>query len=594
MPAERPLRVGLMLDSLEQPQWVYDIIRDIRQSGFADVTLVIENADVEQPERGFLRRLARNRRRIAYTLYTRLDDRLFRRNPDAFTTTTIADLVDGVPVIRVKPLKKKFSDYFEPADVEAIRAHDLDVALRLGFRILRGESLQIARHGVWSYHHGDNLVNRGGPPGFWEVMQNEAVTGSILQIISDELDNGRVIYRSYAPTDRRSVRRNMDNFYRKTAAFVMRKLRDLHDRGEEALDCDPHAGGYTPYARPLYREPGNLQMLSLATRLGARVASEKLCKALYHDQWALAVRMHAGSSVPDPAMHRYKLLLPPQDRFWADPFPVTSDGRHHIFVEELPYRTNKGHISVLELDRTGSITRVEKVLEQEHHLSYPFVFDWQGSHFMIPETGAQRRVGLYRAHDFPGGWQLEQVLLDGMYAVDATVEEIEGTWWMFVNVGAEGTWNYDELHIFHAPAPYGPWTPHRGNPVKSDARCARPAGRLFRWHGDLYRPAQDCSGAYGAAMVMHRIVRLTATEYEEVAVSRLEPRWAPNLLGTHTINAADGISVIDVLVRRPRWSPGPDAVTARQLAGGISPRPASAPTPAASSATAERSSSQIV
>jgi hypothetical protein len=160
---------------------------------------------------------------------------------------------------------------------------------------------------------------------------------------------------------------------------------------------------------------------------------------------------------------------------------------------------------------------------------------------------------LYRAERFPGGWTPHEVLLDGVYAVDPTLVAVDGTWWMFVNIGVEGTLNYDELHAFHAPQPFGPWTPHRANPVKSDVRNARPAGRLFWWNGDLYRPSQDCSGLYGSAIVFNRVTRLTPSEFEETPVSRLEPRWAPNLLGAHTINAAPGITVTDVLVRRRRF-----------------------------------------
>lgn len=548
------LRVGVMLDSMTQAQWVYDTLADIQRSGFARLALVIENADPDRPEHGFVRRLLKNRSRLAYALYTRLDDRLFRRQPDAFTEVTVAPLLEGVPVVKVRPVKKRFSDYFEPSAVAEIRAHDLDVVLRFGFRILRGEALTVARHGVWSYHHGDNLVNRGGPPGFWEVMEGEPVTGSILQVLGDELDNGRVIYRSHALTDRRSVRRNMENFYRKSATFVIRKLRDLAERGPAALDCDAQARTFVPYSRRLYREPRNIEMLALGGRLAGRYAADKLRHAMFVDQWALACRMHPGSDGPDAAMHRFKLLQPPRDRFWADPFPVADRNRHFVFVEELPYATNKGHISVLELDRSGALQRVERVLEAAHHLSYPFVFEWRGAHYMAPESGARRRVELYRATAFPGGWTLEDVLLDGVYAVDPTLVEIEGTWWMFVNVGVDGTLNYDELHAYHAPSPFGPWTPHRGNPVKSDVRCARPAGRFFRWNGDLYRPSQDCSGLYGSAIVFNRVTRLTPSEFEETAVSRLEPRWAPHLLGTHTINAAPGITVTDVLVRRPRVS----------------------------------------
>ena len=75
--------------------------------------------------------------------------------------------------------------------------YDVDVALRFGFRIVKGNALRVAKHGVWSHHHGDNLLYRGGPPGFWEVMRGDPFTGTILQILSDELDGGQVIYRSF-------------------------------------------------------------------------------------------------------------------------------------------------------------------------------------------------------------------------------------------------------------------------------------------------------------------------------------------------------------------------------------------------------------
>jgi hypothetical protein len=383
-------------------------------------------------------------------------------------------------------------------------------------------------------------------------MEGQPVTGSVLQILGAELDNGTVIYRSHAPTDPRSVRRNVENFYRKSATFVMRKLKDVAAEGPRALECDPHAGVYTPYTNRLYREPGNLEMASLALRLGARVAAQKLRRALYHDQWALALRVHPGAPGPDPAFNRYRTLLPPRDRFWADPFPVAHDDGFYVFVEELPYRTGKGHIAVLDLRRDGSLRSAQTVLERDHHVSYPFVFAWKGERFMIPETGSARRVEVYRASGFPFAWRPEAVLLDGLYAVDATLFETDGLWWMFANVGVEGALNYDELWLFHAPTPMGPWTPHRRNPVKSDARAARPAGHLFHWNGDLYRPSQDCSGAYGSAIVINRVVRLTPDEFREEAVSRIHPRWAPGLLATHTLNSTRGLSVVDVLVRRRR------------------------------------------
>ena len=548
----RPLRIGLLVDSLVQPQWVREIVEQIQGSSYATVALIVENGAPDVRERGFARRLVKNRARIAYALYTRLDEWLFRRQPDAFTPASIAALVEGVPLVRVTPIKKKFSDYFTPEDAQRVREHDLDVVLRFGFRILRGDALKLARYGVWSYHHGDNLVNRGSPPGFWEVMLGEPATGTVLQVLTDDLDNGRVIYRSHAPTDTRSVHRNKDNFYRKAAAFVPRKLKELAEEGPQALECDPFAGSFVPYPRPLYREPGNLEMIACGLKLAGRYAADKARERFYRDQWAVAFRLHPGSDGPDASFNRFKLLLPPKDRFWADPFPVTQGDRHYVFVEELMFRTNKGHIAVLEVDRTGALQRTGIVLDKPYHLSYPFLFEWRGEQFMIPETGANRTIEVYRAKTFPDEWALEQVLMDNIFAVDATLLEHNGSWWMFATVAPEGVIPTDELCVFQAPTPLGPWRPHRRNPVKSDARCARPAGRFFRWGRHLYRPSQDCSGRYGAATVINRVDALNDREYRETAVGRIEPRWAPNLVGTHTLNSAPGITVADALVRRRR------------------------------------------
>jgi len=66
-------------------------------------------------------------------------------------------------VIRARPVQTRFSDSLSDADIERIREQRLDVCVRLGFRILKGRVLDCANFGVWSFHHGDNQVNRGGP-----------------------------------------------------------------------------------------------------------------------------------------------------------------------------------------------------------------------------------------------------------------------------------------------------------------------------------------------------------------------------------------------------------------------------------------------
>ncbi|MCK6461948.1 MAG: formyl transferase, partial [Planctomycetes bacterium] len=131
--------------------------------------------------------------------------------------------------------------------------------------------------------------------------------------------------------------------------------------------------------------------------------------------------------------------------------------------------------------------------------------------------------------------------------------EVAGRWWMFVNVTAYGAGNRDELHLYHAETPLGPWTPHARNPVKSDCRGARPAGRLFRRDGQLFRPAQNCAGGYGSSIVVHRIDLLTTQAYVETQVAEIRPDWDPKARRAHTINRCDGFLVLDLLRRRSRF-----------------------------------------
>lgn len=551
-PPARPLRIGLLIDSFVQRKWIHQVVSEIQSSGFAEIAVVIKNDAPSKPPQGRLKSYWQNRKYLLYALYEKIDERRVRVTPNAFEPVDLLPLLTNIPVVPVTPEMKKFSDWFPADSLAQIRTFDLDVALCFGFRILKGEALNIARHGVWSFHHGDNLVNRGGPAGFWEVMEGTPVTGSVLQILTEDLDNGAVIYRSWSPTaDRFSVKANRNNLYWKSVPFVLRKLKDLADGGATSVGPEDNPV-YRPYSNRLYKMPTNGEMFSRLSRLGARYAASKFQAARYSDQWALAYRFKTGAGDMNNTLYRFKRLLPPKDRFWADPFAVKDGDRYYVFLEELLYETGKGHISMIELDRKGVVKGPTKVLEREYHLSYPCVFEWNGDYYMVPETAANKTVELYKARSFPVAWQLEKVLMTDVRAKDATLAEIDGKWWMFVSIAEHSI--PDELYLFRAESPLGPWTPHPRNPVKSDVRGSRPAGALFNWNGDLYRPAQDSSGRYGYAISLNRITDLDDKAFREEQVSSILPNWDKDLLATHTISIVEDLTVVDCLIKRSRWS----------------------------------------
>lgn len=539
-----PIRVGILIDNILQPAWAYSIIEEIQRSDIARVSAVICNVLDPDPEESTLARLWSQRKQLAYKLFLRLERHLFPGEPDAFALKDLQPLLGDCPIIRVQPIRKKWSDYFTDTDLDRILEQKLDVALRLGFRILRGKALQIAKHGVWSYHHDDNRTYRGGPPGFWEVVCGDPVTGSVLQQLTEELDGGKILYRSYAATDRRSVRRNTNAYYWKSARFVLRAMKRLHECGCPASSVSEET--YHPYSGKIYKRPSNWEMLKALGVLGSRAAAEKVRHRLYRDQWMVAYKL--TESIPD-TFHNYRLLECPRDRFLADPFPFRHAGKQYIFCEELPFRRGVGHISVVPLQQDGSAEEPIKIIEEPYHLSYPMVFSWQGEVFLMPESARNKTLDVYRCERFPDRWVHDRRILENVAAADATLCEHEGVWWLFVNLGGDGYSKNDELFLFHSNTPFGPWMPHRRNPVKSDVRSARPAGKLFRYRGQLYRPAQDLSRGNRYRVAINRVERLNPAEYSETMVSELTGSWDRQFFGVHTLNHGDGLSVIDVMRR---------------------------------------------
>lgn len=540
------LRIGIMLDSYVSSAWVAKIIEDIQASGFARIELVVLNTPPPAVRPPLGKRLRNHWKLTLFHRYEQWDYKRNKATPDAKASTDLSPLLADVPYITVHPLRKGFTDRIPDDELEAIRSHRLDVLFRFGFRIIRGGILGAAQHGVWSFHHDDNLEYRGGPPLFWEIYEQNPVSGTILQILTDSLDGGRVIYRGHSSTDKSSLYRNRNPIYWKTAEYALRRLRNLNERGMEYIESLPTYREEIPYTRGIYRTPNALKMGGFMARLFSGSLRARVSARLggSHPQWFLAIRRRTASHSFDDATG-YKIMVPPNDRFYADPFLFKKNGKTFLFLEDLRYSEGRALISCCELSPDGTPGPVIEVLRRPYHLSYPFLFEESGEIYMIPETKGNRTVELYRATNFPTEWTLETILLSDIYAVDATIQKIGAKYWMFVGLSNGRYSNCDELGIFFSDALKGPWMAHPANPVLSDVRSARPAGALFYDQGRLIRPSQDCAKAYGYATVFSEVLTLTETEYEERPVTRLDPGWVKGNLGTHTYTRTDEFEVID-------------------------------------------------
>jgi hypothetical protein len=169
---------------------------------------------------------------------------------------------------------------------------------------------------------------------------------------------------------------------------------------------------------------------------------------------------------------------------------------------------------------------------------------------MMPETSSNKTIEVYKCTEFPTRWEPYKVLMHTT-AVDATLFHDGELWWLFAGMREhEGAFSSDELCLFYAETPLSDtWTAHPMNPVISDIKRARPAGRLFRHRNGLYRPSQYL---HGVGLKLNRITSLTRTEYEEEEVCSVEATWDRSVTALHTFSHAHRMTMIDARLRRRR------------------------------------------
>lgn len=418
-----------------------------------------------------------------------------------------------------------------------------DLILNLSEYRLPHDALASARLGELSLRLGSRSFGCESA-GFYEVLGGEdAVT---IDIWGYRGGQHRLVARSFSDVDVTSISRTLDRNITNALQLLTKTVRMLAT-DDRAMRCGTSYLTDSMFCKEA-ATPTLKEVALYAAGHAFSVAARKVSRKLVPEQWQIAFQIDSPEFEGGKSL-RY--LEPPRDRFWADPFPIDAGDKLHIFFEEKIYSEAHGTIQVATMNSAGELEGIRPALVKPFHLSYPFIFEFSGDRFMIPEAGGSGKIEVYKAKTFPHEWEVACVLMEDIRAADCTLIERDGIWWMFVGRDYQGLQMGNELlSLFYASSPFGPWHPHPCNPIKLDIRNARGAGNLFVHDGQLYRPAQDCSGYYGRAVNINHVKVLTKTDYEEIAVGRLVPEWDPTAKGLHTYNRHGRLTVIDLPVRR--------------------------------------------
>ena len=266
------------------------------------------------------------------------------------------------------------------------------------------------------------------------------------------------------------------------------------------------------------------------------------------EYWNIAYRNYTedDSVVNAPAKTKFNILKATK-RFWyADPFLFEKDGKTYLFVEMFDNMTEIGVIGCSEyID--GKFTEPEVVLQEDFHLSYPYVFEKDGKVFMMPETHAENCIQLYEAVVFPKKWKKLSVAVADVDAVDTV---IENGFFIGSVVCPEKDMSID-LCVYDKDGKEMPYSP-----VYTHRLDKRGAGMCFTHKNARLRPAQSCeNGVYGEKIIFYKINQCDSDGYSEEKFSEITPGnievdGLENPNGIHTYARTDKIEIVDIKAER--------------------------------------------
>tara|TARA_S200000501_G_scaffold376857_1_gene433127 strand:+ start:1083 stop:2735 length:1653 start_codon:yes stop_codon:yes gene_type:complete len=434
--------------------------------------------------------------------------------------------------------KNGISVTIDEESLKKLKELNLDVLLRFNKRILKGEILNLNKFGILSLHLGDDMKYRGGPSGFWEVYNKEHNSGFIIQQLTENLDNGNLLFRGKISTEKtwllnRAELNLRSYFYLKQALKELATNREL-----------PKFLKNIPYTDKVYRNPTNYQLIKyILMRIQNKLNDLNFNNK--NNRYQVGFQKNTWGNLE----YRKSIFIENKEgTFNADPFVIEKDNKSYCFVECFDYSEKKAKINVYELSEK-EYTFIGTALEESFHLSFPYIFEFNNDIYMIPESSKNRDIRLYKCNNFPLEWNLEEVLINDIDAADTMILRKDNKWWMMTNEDPLKLNNHNyQMNIYYSDNLLnGKWISHKNNPIIMDSNKARNAGLVFD-EDSIFRVSQAFGfyKKYGENFSLNKIEFLDTNNYSEKTFSTHTKFFNKSILGSHHLHSNNIFSVFDI------------------------------------------------
>ena len=256
---------------------------------------------------------------------------------------------------------------------------------------------------------------------------------------------------------------------------------------------------------------------------------------LLHYTWDLAYGRYYESILHNglEGVELHVISNPYKKKWFADPFILREDEQHvHLLVEEFDSNIKRGRIAHLTVDKSKDVIEDCKIiLDLPTHLSFPAIYRKDDEIIVHPENFQSGKSYMYR-YD-----QANDALVDPVCVCNDPISDA-------VIICKK---DHYEMYATREPKPNGNALIHyesktftglykETEQIIFNGNHARMAGAFINTNAGLIRPAQDCNGAYGRAVLFMNGLSVA---------SELRPKGI-KFAGIHTFNTLGDTFVIDL------------------------------------------------
>ncbi len=386
---------------------------------------------------------------------------------------------------------------------------------------------------IISHHHGDPNKFRGRPAGFYEMLKGEKKMGQIVQLLTNDLDAGKILFFAETKIYPWSYKKTLRECFYISPIIFEKALINL----EKGIFIDKKCDGIN------YKLPSNLlsinfiflEILELINKLFYGLFYEKFWQVGFFENFSLALINESQDLIKFiySLSNNFKSLkICNGYSFFADPFILDSN----IIVEGLNKISGKGDLLLIDIKKNKVI---QKLNFKNKHLSYPYTKSFSDILYVYPDSGSLNKPIYFRGKKNSSLEILSfKNFIQGL--IDPSVIENDGLFYLFANYTNE---NY-VLRLWVSTNPnFDDAYEHPNSPICITPEGGRSGGRVFKFKNKFYRFGQDCTNEYGNGLILFEINQLTDSNFSECIISSI--KFKNNFKGPHNMDFSNNLLTWD-------------------------------------------------